>query len=100
MGWVHPLVRHEVARPRDVAQGRDHQVAARVGVAVEDDEAGGPAVEDQRLLVGLREHPAEHASGRLLGRADVLEPPGCPEALQRGRRLAQPPVGEALPGPA
>ena len=66
--------------------GGDEDVAVVVGEAVEDGDGGFAAMEDEIFgVVILGEIAAKEAAGGflvVLGRSDVIEPPGSPELLE------------------
>ena len=76
----------ELAEVADVPVGGDQEMAGRVGELVQQDERALAAVDDEPLLVGALERAAEDAAVLLVGAADVLEPPRCPE-LPRHRQV-------------
>jgi hypothetical protein len=92
LGQVHHLVgvffagRIELA---DVRVGRDHHVAADVGIKIEDDEIARTAVEHEMFFVirSVLLRFAENAAvtfGHIgSGRGDVFVPPGAPESFHQ-----------------
>ena len=68
--------------------GRNHQVAANVGISIEKDEVVGPAVNDQIPFVvrWILLRDAEDAARRRFFRTagcDVVVPPGTPQYFHR-----------------
>lgn len=72
----------QVAEIGGVLIGGDHQVSARIRVAIEDDESGFSSVEDEIFgVVTLSREVDENAAGLigLVGGFDVIESPRSPE---------------------
>ena len=72
----------ELAELADVPERRDHQMAGRIGILVQEHERALAAVDDEPLLVRGGSGEAEHASLLLVGLVDVFEPPRRPELLR------------------
>ena len=69
----------EVAELSDMPEGRDHEMAGRIGELVQQGERVFAAANDEAFLVGELEREAENAAFLLVGAAHVLEPPRSPE---------------------
>src|SRR6185437_144895 len=92
------LVVVERAVLTDVPLRRDHEVAGRVGVLVQQRDRLSATADDQALFVVACDRITEDAARLLVGRLDVLEAPGRPQLLHPAESRAGDPG--ARPGPA
>jgi hypothetical protein len=77
----------EVAELADMPHRGDHEVAGRVRVLVEQGDRPLSAAENEPGFVVTLDRCAEDTARALVGRLDVLEPPGRPELLHTGASI-------------
>ena len=68
----------------DVSNRRSHEVPRRIRELVQQDDAALVAMDDELLRVVAVDRRAEHATGLVVGRLDVLEAPRRPQLLHAG----------------